>query len=201
MRDEGYIKYHTEMTGEFRCPGMFLDQLNSVRTTLHTRGLIGMYDDGIGYGNISMRSGTGFIISASATGSKKILDSGEYVHVHAVDIDRNTVFARGMQKPSSESLTHGAIYAACEEARAVIHVHSRELFDYLAQHPDSWATSRGVAYGTPEMARAISDLVTHHGACRIFYTPGHDEGVFAYGRTLQDAETTILELYEKAVKA
>lgn len=53
--DEGYVKYCCEYTAGDAPRHDELAALNALRTELHDAGLIGMYDSGIGYGNISVR--------------------------------------------------------------------------------------------------------------------------------------------------
>lgn len=63
---EGYIKFNCHWKQEeFLFQEEIFRQLEAARTKLYDLGLIGMYPDGIGFGNISARSGEGesFIIT------------------------------------------------------------------------------------------------------------------------------------------
>ena len=74
MIDEGYIKFSIKWSKGSPPQHPDLDHLNTIRTKLHKLGLIGVYDNGIGYGNLSIRSEKpeAFIISGTATGAKEV---------------------------------------------------------------------------------------------------------------------------------
>ncbi|MGM0461364.1 MAG: class II aldolase/adducin family protein [Fibrobacterota bacterium] len=201
MQDEGYIKYSCFLDTSTAPPAADSMMVQNIRRKLYDIGLIGMYENGVGFGNVSCRSGKetmSFIITGSATGGSKILDREDFVEVETCDIQKNHVSAKGKIPPSSESMTHWAVYAAHEEIQAVVHVHSKDIFDYM-KNAGAFCTRRNISYGTPQMARAIFRLVqtglSPHG---VFYTAGHDEGVFAYGRNESEVENAILNLYTKA---
>jgi ribulose-5-phosphate 4-epimerase/fuculose-1-phosphate aldolase len=94
-------------------------------------------------------------------------------------------------------MSHGAIYRACPAARAVIHIHSRKIFDGMLR--DNYPrTPADVPYGTPEMARAIIARVKERGESPgVIVMAGHDEGVIAYGTSVKEALNPVLELYYK----
>ena len=54
--DEGYVKFTAHLTEADLPAPAELVRLNEVRTELHELGLIGILPDGIGYGNLSVRS-------------------------------------------------------------------------------------------------------------------------------------------------
>jgi L-ribulose-5-phosphate 4-epimerase len=86
-------------------------ELNEWRNKLYASGLIGVNNDGSGYGNISIRyKGNKFIISGSATGKFKELRNEHYTLVTNYDLDKNTLTTVGPVKASSESLMHAMIY-------------------------------------------------------------------------------------------
>lgn len=195
--DEGYIKYDSDWT-----PGPTPDLeltslLDTWRRPLFDAGLIGHYEDlGVGYGNLSVRFGSSeqFIISGTQTGQVAITDAQHYALVTHYDIDRNRVSSTGQVQASSESLTHAAIYALNEAIHAVVHVHSRTLWDSLkGQLP---TTAVDVSYGTPEMAREFTRLYrdTSFRASGVAIMAGHDEGIISIGRDLEEAATRILTL-------
>ena len=89
--------------------------------------LIGQVPDrygGFGFGNLSCRVGEAFSITASQTGGLKCLSALDYALVHDWSLVRNHLSATGDKEPSSESLTHAAIYDSCPSVRFVFHVHS-----------------------------------------------------------------------------
>ena len=202
--DEGYIKYDIDWT-----PGPAPDveaarELDRWRRPLFDAGLIGEYADlEIGYGNVSMRSGsTGqFLISGTQTGHLAETDERHYALVTEVDIDTNAVSCTGPVKASSEAMTHAAIYALDERISAVVHVHSRTLWDkYLNELP---TTNADVAYGTPEMGRELARLFSggDFTLSGVAVMAGHDEGLISFGPSLEDAARRMLSLVPRVEPA
>lgn len=197
MIDEGYIKFDIDWhrSAPLECPE--IDELNRWREPLYAAGLIGHYDDlGIGYGNISVRRGSGgdFVISGTQTGHVRDTGAEHYALVSDFDLNRNRLVCRGPVKASSESLTHAALYASDADIHAVVHVHDKRL----------WTESRGklpttppdVEYGTPAMARALMRLCEDEAFRQtgIAVMAGHEGGLIAVGGTLREAATRILDL-------
>ena len=89
--------------------------------------------------------------------------------------------------PSSESLTHAAIYDSDSSIRAVIHCHDSALWRALLDRVPT--TSKAVAYGTPEMASEIMHLfkTSDVQSREILVMAGHEGGVLAFGKNLEDA--------------
>lgn len=198
MRDEGYIKY-TSLSIHGPAPdNALIKEINEVRTELYRKGLIGVYPDGVGFGNLSIRTeGNTFVITGSATGDIEVLKAEHYARVTSFNIENNRVESVGLINASSESMTHGAIYETSVNTNCVIHVHNKPLFEYMLME-DYAATAPDVAYGTPAMAKAITALVSERKqSVDIFVTAGHDEGVIAYGPDIQSVQEIILETYSK----
>jgi hypothetical protein len=197
--DDGYIKYtSTRRDGEV-APSAELDGLNRARTTLFDLGLIGVYDSGVGYGNLSIRAShdNQFVITASATGAQRTLSVEQFCLVEAFSVDDNHVQSMGSLPASSESMTHGAIYAARPDVRCVIHVHSRMLFDHLLQ-TGAPATPADVPYGTPAMARTVAQLVAKQpNLPTVFVMAGHIDGVVAYGADTVSTVDALLALLQR----
>ena len=199
---EGYVKYTAEHT---RAPALeppLWEELNRARTRLHDCGLIGMYPNGTGYGNVSIRfRGDAFLITGTATGAPRILTPSGYCLVTAVDMAGNRIASRGPVKASAESMTHGAVYAACPGAVCVIHIHNRNIFDGMlnAHYP---STPEDAAYGTPELAFAIGEQVQQAAEPEgTIVLAGHEEGVVSYGISVGNALHLIEELYRKFAAA
>ena len=197
MKDEGVIKYHCNwIPGDPPGPGL-IAEMNRWRKHLYLLKLIGVTDDGIGYGNISIRSeGNEFIISGSGTGCYPTLDASHYARVTEADFESNSISSVGPLPPSSESLTHAMIYRCDKNVNAVIHVHHLELWEQLlAMLPH---TRKEVSYGTVEMALEIQRLFSdeHLGKTRIFAMGGHYTGVVAFGRTLNEAGNLLLQHFK-----
>ena len=196
--DEGYIKFRCNWIEEDYIHPEQILELNQWRQQLYDHGLIGMYADGIGYGNISMRvDQQTFIISGSATGGMKQLGAAEFAIVTDCEIDRNTITCRGRILASSESMTHAAIYACSPEINAVLHVHHREMWLHgLSTWP---STSAQIAYGTPEMARAVQELCQTPALQqqKIMAMAGHEDGIVCFGKTLEEAGMLMLDQFRQ----
>lgn len=195
--DEGYVKYvsHWEPGPPPDADAVAL--LNRWRSPLFAAGLIGHYEEhGVGYGNLSVRHGSGdsFVISGTQTGHIAHTSAEHFALVTSVDIDANAVFCVGPIQASSEALTHAAIYALSSDIGAVVHVHDRELW---ARHMDKLPTTdAAVPYGTPAMAHAFELLWASSPFPRvgIAVMAGHDDGLVSIGRTLDEAATRMLTL-------
>jgi len=104
--DEGYIKYESHWTPGPATHVTAARDLERWRRPLYEAQLIGEYTDhGIGYGNISVRRGTGglFLISGTQTGHLPVTDESNYSLVTDCDIRANIVRCSGPR-----SYTHTA---------------------------------------------------------------------------------------------
>lgn len=192
--DEGYIKYVSDWTPGPAPDAAAAQLLERWRRPLYDAGLIGHYDDlGVGFGNISVRHGDGFIISATQTGHLARTDPGHYALVTGYDIERNTVSSTGPLQASSEALTHAAIYELDDRIGAVVHVHSEALWRELMNTVPT--TSPEISYGTPEMAREFGRLYadTEFVTQGVAVMAGHDEGIVTIGASLGEASRRILD--------
>lgn len=176
-----------------------IEELNYWRNKLFEMGLIGVYENGVGFGNISERTqGNKFIITGSKTGGKEKLDEKGYCKVTEFDFKKNSLSCVGKIKASSESLTHAAVYQSLAEVNAVIHVHNLKLWNYLLEKAP--ATKKEVKYGTPEMAKELIRLVKEKEARekKIVVMKGHKEGIISFGKTLEEAGKTLLKYFEES---
>ena len=166
-----------------------LAELNAYRRKLLEQRLMGVDSNGVGFGNLSVRDGVSenFYITGSATGGLPELTPTDCVRVVACDFARNWLRYEGAAIPSSESLTHAAIYESDPSTFAVIHCHDSDLWTTLLDRAPT--TSKSVAYGTPEMAYEIMRLFKD-GDVRsrnIFAMAGHEAGIVTFGKDLDDA--------------
>ena len=198
MKNEGYLKYTAEHRIAPAIKAPFWAELNEARTQLHKKGLVGVTSSGIGFGNLSIRYRENeFLISGTATGAIPVLGLDHYCIVSSFDLKENHVVSMGPIQASSESMTHGAVYQSCPEANCVIHIHSRAVFDGMIR--DNYvSTPEKAEYGSPEIALAIGECVKNSGKNEgHIVLSGHDEGVIAYGPSVERAFNLILELYHK----
>ncbi|MDJ0832427.1 MAG: class II aldolase/adducin family protein [Gammaproteobacteria bacterium] len=204
IESEGVIKYRLE----FEHAGATdedLQELNVWRSILYNLGLIGQHPElygGYAYGNVSQRSRSNpehFIISASQTGQIPDLEQQHYVTVESTDIEHNLLHARGPLQPSSEALTHAAIYRLNPGIRCVLHAHEPKLWHYGLQHGLP-STDPSIAYGTPEMADAILQLYRSGqlDQQQVLVMAGHQDGVISFGNTIDDAGCAMLDLWMQA---
>ena len=183
-REEGYVKYRCihEQAPAPEHPG--LSELNRLRSDLVRVGFVGVLENGIGYGNVSLRAGDGFIVTATATGHIPVLGPEGYCMVTKCDIDANTVWSRGPAQASSESMTHAAVYAASAETGCVIHLHHAGTYDQLLLGKAP-ATAADAAFGTPSMAYSVAELVRAHPSDGIIVMTGHKDGFLMYAPNVE----------------
>lgn len=196
-RDEGLIKFKLTLK---RAPAPEITQviaLEKWRALFFRLGLVGEYPiDQIGYGNLSSRlTKKCFIITGSQTGHLAHLQAHHYTKVIECDLKRGFVTAEGLIPPSSESLAHYGIYEANPGIQYVYHVHHSKLWEDLnAQGTDS--ISEDVAYGTQEMAEAVTEMLQGKTS-GIFIIKGQEDGIISYGTSAEEAGRNILDLYRK----
>ena len=189
-----YVKFTCERTNaEFTAFDGFAE-LNAYRRQLRELRLIGVDSNGVGFGNLSVRDGAteNFYITGSATAGIPELTLADCAKVLAYDFERNWVGYEGSTIPSSESLTHAAIYEFDAKVGAVIHCHDSTLWTaILNQAPTSL---KAVAYGTPEMAYEITRLfkVSDLQSRKILIMAGHEGGIVTFGRNLEEAFAVLI---------
>ena len=193
-----YVKFTFERACADIAPFDALTELNACRRKLLEMGLIGLDSSGIGFGNLSVRDGASrkFYVTGSATGGLPKLSLTNCVRVVAYDFARNSLSYEGAAIPSSESLTHAAIYESDLSTSAVIHCHDSGLWAALLDRVPT--TSKAVQYGTPEMAYEICRLFeeTDVQNRKVLVMAGHAGGVVAFGKTLEQAFDVLMRVRE-----
>lgn len=199
MIDEGYIKYHCHWSLAPPVSPQPVQEFNRWRDKLYQLGLIGAYENGIGFGNISIRDSLPgqLIVSGTQTGHLPTLSPEHYTRVTGFDLEQNSLSCAGPIKASSESLTHAAVYAANAEVNAVIHIHHLQLWQQLMNRVPT--TSPDCAYGTPEMAKEVFRLFTQKNLAqeRILVMSGHSEGIITFGEDLDAAGAVLMKYYQE----
>ena len=186
MTETGVIKFVTKRLSSIVPPFPELDELNRCRAGLVEAGLLGRDKQGIGFGNISVRrpDEPGFYITPSGSGDRPILSAADIVQVIEWNISKNKIEFRGASDPSSESLTHAAVYESDETVGAIVHAHDSFLWKCLLAAGD--ATSGAAEYGTPAMAAAVKEFIrTRRGNEILFAMNGHAGGLLCCGHTLE----------------
>lgn len=193
---EGVIQYvlHHE-AGSPPDPAV-VSALEAVRSDLFARGVIGRDPrryDGLGYGNLSCRAGTGFVISGTQTGHLPVLGDKQYVTVSSWDIPRFALWSFGGVKPSSEAMTHAMLYEALPETGAILHVHAPEAWQRL-QSSGFPETPAEAGYGSPAMVSAVAALASMHGwrEAGVMVMAGHQDGIIAFGVDLAEGHRQLM---------
>lgn len=192
---EGVVKFncHWNQSGPVISDEQY-EIINYWREILFNMDLIGAYENGVGFGNISMRirGGNQFVITGSATGEIPELEPGHYVKVTSFNIEDNAVQCVGPLKASSESLTHAAIYSADQGVNAIIHVHSIALWNDLIYKVPT--TNPGMDYGTPGLAKDVSRLFGESDVIekRIIVMAGDRAGLLTFGHDMDEAVNILM---------
>jgi ribulose-5-phosphate 4-epimerase/fuculose-1-phosphate aldolase len=193
-----YVKFTFERAHAEIAPFDQLAELNECRGKLRGLHLIGVYSNGIGFGNLSVRDGvTGnFYITGSTTGGLSKLTFADCVRIVEYDFKKNWVRYEGSAIPSSETLTHAAIYESDPMISAVIHCHDSVLWRALLDRAPT--TSKAVTYGTPEMAYEIMRLFKEADVRtrNILVMAGHEGGLLAFGKNFEDAYGVLIRARE-----
>lgn len=199
MVDEGQVKFESDLYESVPPSEWDVEEINIWRDRLHALGYIGAYEDGVGYGNISVRAEhlKQFIITGTGTGNLRLLFPEHFTRVSSYNLEGNRVVCEGRIHASSESMTHAAVYACAPDARAVIHIHSIEHWRRLLNRIPT--TDPSAAYGTREMAREINRLFdeTDFPSVKVMVMGGHEEGILSYGSSLEEAGRRLLETLDE----
>jgi ribulose-5-phosphate 4-epimerase/fuculose-1-phosphate aldolase len=195
-----YVKFTYERTGAEIGRFDQLAELNAWRRKLLNEHLLGVDSNGVGFGNLSIRDGAtrNFYITGSATGGLPKLSLTDCVRVVDLNFDNNWLRYEGTAIPSSESLTHAAIYESDSSVCAVIHCHDLDLWRALLDRVPT--TSKAIAYGTPEMGYEVMRLfkTSDVQSRKILVMAGHEGGVVAFGKNLEVAFEVLMRAREKS---
>ena len=192
--EDGYIKFHADWEKGEAPDASFLADMIAVRSKLFRLGWIGVYPDGVGFGNISKRLDPQgrFAISGTATGHLEALSPAHFSLVTEADLAANRVSCAGPVLASSESMSHAAVYKSCPEAGGVIHIHDRKLWEQWIRRAPTTPVS--ATYGTPEMAFSIMDILADPAlrAWKFLVMAGHPEGCISFGKDVWEALEVVL---------
>ena len=181
--DEGYIKFRVHWQEDAPVDAPLLPELIRHRNLCCEHNWIGQYDNG------------------SATGGVRDLSAAHISQVEKVDASSNQLWCRGPIVASSESMSHAAIYEKLPSVQGVIHIHQLELWQKALHAVPT--TAADAPYGSPEMVDSIIDLIetTDLAQQKVFVMEGHEEGLFAFGRDLQEAYEVLLATAERFLRA
>jgi ribulose-5-phosphate 4-epimerase/fuculose-1-phosphate aldolase len=200
--EEGVIKFraeHREQALDARTYGELATTLNGWRRALSLLHVVGRDParyGGAGYGNLSARVGPpsngkghrAMLITGSQTGHIEKLTLQHYTVVTRYDLKTGVVESHGLVLPSSETMTHGAIYDLSPHIRFVFHAHAPAVWQRRKELRIP-TTEPDVGYGTPEMAYSVQSLYRSTGLAesRLLAMGGHEDGVIAFGKTADEA--------------
>ena len=193
--NEGVIKFKYSLKKSTALlPEEYLE-IEKWRSILFRMNLIGEYKiEKVGYGNLSKRITSGkdaFIITGTQTGKYSNLDGSQYTKIVKCNQEKMFVEAIGPIAPSSESLTHYAIYHKVAHINYVFHVHHPQLWQFMLDNKMD-ATPENIDYGTKEMADFSANLIGKKES-GIFVMAGHQDGIISYGKTAQEAGKILLD--------
>ena len=103
MIEEGSIKFNCHWIETGPVNSNLATDLINCRNRLYQIALIGCYENGVGYGNISVRyDQNSFLITGSGTGKYANLENHHLTLVTEYFLDKNQLTCKGPVKASSE---------------------------------------------------------------------------------------------------
>ncbi len=111
-------------------------------------------------GNMSVRLGKGFVVTASGS-NLGILEPDELVYVEACDVAEQRVRYRGPRLPSSEAILHHMVLQARPHAVAVVHAHDPSATPAAMDRAGLVRTQREEPYGTVALAHRAIEAFAH----------------------------------------
>jgi len=216
MFDEGVIKFRADHRYEALPPRLYGElacRLIAWREILALTGLVGQDPSlygGFGYGNVSGRVGPpsaprgkrAFLVTGTQTSGQRSITLGNFCAVESFDARSNRVQSRGSVLPSSESLSHGAVYDLGSHIRFVFHGHSPTIWRRAGELRIPASDPR-VPYGTPEMAAEVERLyrASTLPETQILAMGGHEDGIVVFGRSAEEAGQVLLRYLARAYEA
>jgi ribulose-5-phosphate 4-epimerase/fuculose-1-phosphate aldolase len=213
VADEGVIKFRMEHSERALAPSRYGElacKLIAWREIMALTGLVGQDPqryEGAGYGNVSGRIGApaaplgrrSFLITGTQTSGQRCIGLESFAVVESYDDRRNRVVSHGSREPSSESMTHGAVYDLGPHIRCVLHAHSPILWK-ARRALGLPTTDRRAAYGTPLMAQEVRRLYRTSALAerRILAMGGHEDGIVVFGRSPEEAGSTLITWLARA---
>ena len=213
---EGVIRFemvHETRPLEDRVLGETVRVLAAWREILARLGLLGQDParyGGMAYGNVSARLGPfgdaprgrrRFLVTGTQTSGRRRVTLADFCVVEDYDLASNRVRSSGPVPPSSESLTHGALYDVAPAARVVLHAHAPEVWR-RAKVLGLPATRDGVRNGTPEMALEVQRLHRDGplASLGILVMGGHEDGLLTFGASASAAGAVLVRHLGRALE-
>ncbi|MFH1788748.1 MAG: class II aldolase/adducin family protein [Candidatus Altiarchaeota archaeon] len=134
-------------------------------------------------GNISARSGDGFLIKRGGVSFGDV-SASDFVFVSRFDFDGNTAYVDGSLEPSSESPTHALVYERFPTVGAVVHLHDEVVLKSPQKAIALGAIETGEVadYGTLKLALGVAAALEQSSYVLI-----RNHGIITVGGDLDEA--------------
>jgi L-fuculose-phosphate aldolase len=143
-------------------------------------------------GNLSFRTESGFIITASGLKNKENLFDDCFVHVKNYDKLSNTVYVEGKSQPSSEAVMHFLIYQNRPEVNSIFHGHSDIIIE-KAEKLKLPVTKIEHQPGSKELAEEVLRALKDNNLIII-----KNHGFISLGKTMKEAGEQALETSKRS---
>jgi len=177
---EGRIRFNTVFVSDQALSDARIDELKEWCERFQRNGLTPEFE-GNYTGNLSFRSGEGFVITVSGLKSKENLTDDCFVYVKDYEEQSNTFYVEGKKQPSSESVMHSLIYTSHEEVNAVFHGHNDTIVANAKKLGVS-VTEKEYDSGTIALAKEALKVL---GDNNLIVLKNH--GFVSLGRTMKEA--------------
>jgi L-ribulose-5-phosphate 4-epimerase len=212
-QDEGVINFkaqHQHSLLSTRTYSTLSQELSAWRSLFWTLQIIGQNHQryqGAGYGNVSARitpfniarGHRPFMITGTQTGHKESLSLDEYSIVTQYQLHTHTLSSYGQLLPSSESMTHAALYDLNPCVRYIFHAHAPCIW-HQAKNLKLPITAANIAYGSLEMVYAVQRLYQQgkFSLGQVLVMKGHQDGVMSCGTTAEEAGQALIQAWVHA---
>ena len=157
--------------------------------------LYGFSSNSVMEGNLSFRTGMGFII----TGSSLMLNNvtkDTVVEVRGVvfGLNRPSIYTKGQTAPPEEALLHSVIYEAFPEINAIFFLTSHNIIE-AAEKSGIPSIDTNRPAGSQELAREVANLFKSNNNTGPLIIK--NRGVIALGKTISEAAQLTEEIQKK----
>ena len=190
------VKFSTIFTGDDIPNDERLTQIKHWAKIFHQRDLAPSDEIGSA-GNLSFRIKKGenrFIITRTKLQLKDSLTNDCFVEVTNCDLEKGTVYAKGLHEPSSESRLHYAIYQQRPNVHAVFHGHSEEIL-VMAENLKLPETAKFEEYGTIELINSVTKVLGKQSFIIM-----KDHGFLSIAETIAEAGYLTLRVHNDTKK-
>jgi L-fuculose-phosphate aldolase len=177
---EGRIRFNTVFVSDQAPSDARIDELKEWCERFQRNGLTPEFE-GNYTGNLSFRSGEGFVITVSGLKSKENLTDDCFVYVKDYEEQSNTFYVEGKKQPSSESVMHSLIYTNHEEVNAVFHGHNDTIVANAKKLGVS-VTEKEYDSGTIALAKEVLKVLEDNNLIVL-----KNHGFVSLGRTMKEA--------------